>query len=203
VTCAWIGECLSGSPAADDAALMVSRLAASAILYSTSGQPGDLVTASIAIGRGMARIHVISQGAHCQHGLARSTVTATPAAAGLTIICALPEEFAAEGPDKCLTFHIAGSVRPFLPDGPGDDHQLPEGGPVGRGMPVISKITLAGWTAYAAWLVEEAGDTLAALDGLASLEAETAIPADQVFGPDGGGDAATWSAEAARPEAEQ
>ena len=38
-----------------------------------------------------------------------STIAAAaPAAAGLTIICALPEEFAAEGPDKCLTFHIAG-----------------------------------------------------------------------------------------------
>jgi hypothetical protein len=68
---------------------------------------------------------------------------------------------------------------------------------------MISKITLARWTAYAAWFVEELGDTLAALDGLASLEAEAAIPADQVFGPDGEGDAVTWSAAAARPEAEQ
>ena len=133
-----------------------------------------------------------------------STVAAAaPAAAGLTIICALPEEFAAEGPDKCLTFHIAGSARSFLPGGPGDDHRLPEGGPVGGWPLMISKITLAGWTAYAAWLVEEVGDTLAALDGLASLEAEDAIPTGQVFGPDGWGDAATWSAVAARPEAEQ
>lgn len=201
VTCAWIGECLSGSPAADGAAQTVSRLAATAILYP--GRRRDPITVSVAIGRGTARIHVISQGAHCQHGLARSTVTAAPAAAGLTIICALFEEFAAEGPDKCLTFHIAGSVRPFPPGGPGDDHQLPEGGPVGSGTPMISKATLAGWTAYAAWFVEEVGDTLAALDGLASLEAEAAIPADQVFGLDGGGDAATWSADAARPEAEQ
>jgi hypothetical protein len=201
VTCAWIGECLSGSPAADGAAQTISRLAAIAILYP--GQRRDPITVSVAIGRGTARIHVISPGARYQHGRARSAVAAAAPAAGLTIICALPKEFAAEGPDKCLTFHIAGSVRPFPPGGPGDDHQLPEGGPVGSGMPVISKITLAGWTAYAAWLVEEAGDTLAALDGLVSLEAETAIPADQVFGPDGGGDAATWSAEAARPEAEQ
>ena len=37
-----------------------------------------------------------------------STVAAAPVAVGLTIICALPEEFAAGGPDKCLTFHIAG-----------------------------------------------------------------------------------------------
>ena len=202
VTCAWIGECLSGSPAADGAAQTVSRLAATAILYP--GRRRDPVTVSVAIGRGTARIHVISQDARCQHGQARSTVTAAaPAAAGLTIICALPEEFAAEGPDKCLTFHITGSARPFPPGGPGDDHQLPEGGPVGSWPLVISKITLAVWTAYAAWLAEEAGDTLAALDGLASLEAETAIPADQVFGPDGGSDAATCSAEAARPEAEQ
>jgi hypothetical protein len=204
VTCAWIGECLSGSPVADDAALMVSRLAASAILYSTSGQPGDPVTASVAIGRGMARIHVISQGARCRYGRTRSAAAAaTPAAAGLTIICALSEQFAAEGPDKCLTFHIAGSARTFLPGGPGDDHWLPDGGPVGSWPLMISKITLAGWTAYAAWLAEEVSDTRAALDGLASLEAEAAIPAGQVFGPDGWGDAATWSAEAARPEAEQ
>ena len=47
------------------------------------------------------------------------------------------------------------------------------------------------------------GYGLAALDGLASLEAEDAIPAGQVFGPDGWGDAATWSAVAERPEAEQ
>jgi hypothetical protein len=91
----------------------------------------------------------------------------------------------------------------FLPGGLGDDHRLPVGSPVGGWPLMISKITQAGWTAYAVWLVEEAGDTLAALDGPASLEAEDAIPADQVFGPDGWGDAATWSAVAARLEAEQ
>jgi hypothetical protein len=192
----------SGSPAADGAAQTVSRLAATAILYP--GQRRDPITVSVAIGRGTARIHVISQGAHRQHGRARSTVTAVaPAATGLTIICALSEEFAVEGPDKCLTFHIAGSARSFLPGGPSDDHRLPEGGPVGSGTPMISKIALTGWTAYAAWFVEEVGDTLAALDGLVSIEAEAAISADQVFGPDGGGDAGTWSAEAARLEAEQ
>jgi hypothetical protein len=202
VTCAWIGGCLSDSSAADGAAQAVSRLAATAILYP--GRRRDPITVSVAIGRGTARIHVISQGAHCQHSWARSIVpAAAPAAAGLTIICALPEELAAEGPDQCLTFHIAGSARPFPPGGLGDDHQLPEGGPIGSGTPMISKITLAGWIAYAAWFVEEIGDTLAALDGLASLKAEAAIPADQVFGLDGGGDAATWSADAARPEAEQ
>jgi hypothetical protein len=167
------------------------------------GQHCGPITVSVAIGRGTARIHVISQGARCQHGRERSTAAAAaPAAAGLTIICALPEEFAAEGPDKCLTFHIVGSARSFLPGGPGDDHRLPEGGPVGGWPLMISKITLARWTAYAAWLAEEAGDALAALDGLASLEAEPAIPADQAFGPDGWGDAATWSASAARLEAE-
>ena len=202
VTCAWIGECLSGSSAADDAARTVSRLAVTAILYP--GRRRDPITVSVAIGRGTARIHVISQGAHRQHGRVRSAVAAAaPAAAGLTIICALAEEFAAEGPDKCLTFHIAGSVRSFLLGGPGDDHRPPEGSPIGSGTATISKITLARWTAYVAWLVEKAGDALAALDGLASLEAEGAIPADQVFGPDGWGDAATWSAAAASPEAER
>jgi hypothetical protein len=124
VTCAWIGECLSGSPAADDAVRTVSRLAATAILYP--GQCPDPITVSVAIGRGMVRIHVTSQDVRCQHGRARSTAAAAaPAAAGLTVICALPEEFAAEGPDKCLTFHIAGSAQSFPPGGRGDDHELP------------------------------------------------------------------------------
>jgi hypothetical protein len=200
VTCAWIGECLSGSPAADDAALMVSRFAATAILYSVPGQPGDLVTVSVAIGRGAARIHVISQGARCQHDRSRPIAAATPAA-GLTIVCALPEESAAEAPDRCLTFHIAGSARPFPPGGHGDDHRLPEGGPVGGWPLMISKITLAGWAAYAAWLAEEADDALTAIDALTDLQTEAAIAADQVFGPDWG-DAATWSASAARLETE-
>jgi hypothetical protein len=200
VTCAWIGECLSGSPAADDAVRTVTGLAASAILYP--GQRRNPITVSVAIGRGTARIHVISQGVYRQHGRARSAAAAAaPAAAGLTIICALPEKFAAEGPDKCLTFHIAGSARTFLPGGPGDDHRLPDGGAVGSWPLMISKITLAGWTAYAAWLAEEVGDALAALDALTDLEAEAVIPADQVLRPDGRGDAATWSAIAARLEA--
>jgi hypothetical protein len=66
---------------------------------------------------------------------------------------------------------------------------------------MMSKITLAGWAAYAAWLAEEAGDALAALDALTDLEAEAAIPADQVLSPAGWGDAATWSVSAARLEA--
>jgi hypothetical protein len=174
VTYGWIGECLSGSPAADDAARTVSRLAATAILYP--GRRGDPITVSVAIGRGTARIHVISQGTHRQHGRVRSAVAAAaPAATGLTIVCALPGELAAEGPDKCLTFHIAGSVRSFLLGGPGD-HRPPEGSPTGSGTLTISKITLAGWTAYVAWLVEEAGDALAALDGLSSLQVAAARP---------------------------
>jgi hypothetical protein len=124
VTCAWIGKCLSGSPAADDAALMVSRLAATAILYSTSGQPGDLITVSVAIGHGAARVHVIAQATRCQHGRARSIATAsaaaTPAGAGLTIVCELAEEFTDEGPDKCFTLRVAGPVRPSPADGSGE-----------------------------------------------------------------------------------
>jgi anti-sigma regulatory factor (Ser/Thr protein kinase) len=125
-TCAWIGECLSGSPAANDAALMVSRLAATAILYSTSGQPGDPITVSTAIGRGVARVHVISHGARCQHGRARSisiaaaAVAATPVGAGLTIVRELADVFTVEGRDKCFTLRIAGPVRPSPADGSGE-----------------------------------------------------------------------------------
>jgi anti-sigma regulatory factor (Ser/Thr protein kinase) len=121
---AWIAQCLSGSPAAADAALMVSELFTNAILYTTSGHSGGLVTVSIAISRGMARIHVIDQGAFLELGQAAPSTAAAAAAAprlgaGLTIVSTLADEFVTEGPDKCFTLRIAGPVRPSPPDGPG------------------------------------------------------------------------------------
>ena len=78
---AWVAGCLAGSPAAADAALMVSELFANAILYTTSGHSGGLVTVSIAISRGMARIHVIDQGASLDLGKAAPSTAAAAAAA--------------------------------------------------------------------------------------------------------------------------
>jgi anti-sigma regulatory factor (Ser/Thr protein kinase) len=121
---AWIAECLSGSPAADDAALMVSELFANAILYTTSGHSGGLVTVSIAIGRGLARIHAIDQGAFLElNHAAPSTVAAAPGAprprAGLTIVRALADEFVTGVPDKCFTVRIAGPAQSSPLGGPG------------------------------------------------------------------------------------
>src|SRR5262249_33714861 len=83
-------ECLSGSPATDDAALMVSELFTNAILYTRSGQPGGVVTVTIATGRGRARIHVIDQGAHLERidaGQVAAIIAAAPRlGAGLTIV---------------------------------------------------------------------------------------------------------------------
>jgi anti-sigma regulatory factor (Ser/Thr protein kinase) len=122
---AWVADCLPDSSAAADAALMVSELFTNAILYSTSGHPGGLVTMSIAIGRGMARIHVIDQGGHLELSQAARSVAAAVAeaphlGAGLTIVRDLADEFAAEGPDKCFTLRVAVPVRPSPPDGPGE-----------------------------------------------------------------------------------
>ena len=119
---AWIAECLSGSPAADDAALMVSELFTNAILYTTSGHSGGLVTVSIAISRGMARIHVIDQGAFLElsqaaPSTAAAVATAPRLGAGLTIVSTLADEFVTEGGQ--VTLRIAAPVRPSPPDGPG------------------------------------------------------------------------------------
>ena len=120
----WVADCLPDSPAAADAALMVSELFTNAVLYSTSGHPGGTVTVSIALGRGMARIHVIDQGGHLELSrAARSVAAAVTEAphlgAGLTIVRELADEFMAEGPDKCFTLRIAVPVRSSPPDGPG------------------------------------------------------------------------------------
>ena len=121
---AWITGCLAGSPAADDAALMVSELFANAVLYTTSGHVGGLVTVSIAISRGMARIHVIDQGASLEPGQAAPSTAAAAAAAprlgaGLTIVRELADEFVTDGPDKCFTLRVAGPFQPSPLDGPG------------------------------------------------------------------------------------
>ena len=71
---------------------MVSELFTNAISYSASGHSGGQVTVSIAISRGMARIHVIDQGALSRAQPGGSFVPLRPLAAaprlgaGLTIV---------------------------------------------------------------------------------------------------------------------
>lgn len=123
---AWIADCLPDSPAAADAALMVSELFTNAILYSMSGRPGGVVTVSIAIGRGKARIHVIDQGgllelSQAARSVAPAVAEAPHLGAGLTIVRELADEFAADGPDKCFTLRVAGPARPSPPGDPGEN----------------------------------------------------------------------------------
>ena len=122
---AWVADCLPDSPAADDAALMVSELFTNAISLldvGPSGWPGHV---SIAVGRGMARVDVIDQGGDLEVSKAALSVAAAVAeaphlGAGLTIVRELADESAAEGPDKCFTLRVAVPVRPSPPDGPGE-----------------------------------------------------------------------------------
>ena len=121
----WVADCLPDSPAAADAALMVSELFTNAVLYSTSGYPGGLVTVSIALGRGLARIHVIDQGGYLELSQAARSVAAAVAeaphlGAGLTIVREMADEFVVEGPDRCFTLRVAAPVRSSPPDGPGE-----------------------------------------------------------------------------------
>ncbi|MGH3192344.1 MAG: ATP-binding protein [Streptosporangiaceae bacterium] len=119
---AWVTSYLPGSPAAGDAALMVSELFTNAILYSTSGHSGGSVTVIIAISRSMARIDVIDQGgaldlrqaAFC---VAAAVVEATRLGAGLTIVRELADASGDDGPDKWFTLCVD------VPAGPA------EGGP--------------------------------------------------------------------------
>lgn len=121
---AWVAGCLAGSPAAADAVLMVSELFTNAVLYSTSGHPGGVVTVSIALGRGMARIHVIDQGGHLELSQAARTVATAVAEAphlggGLTIVRELADEFVVDGPDRCFTLRVAAPSPADEPGGSG------------------------------------------------------------------------------------
>ena len=53
----------SGSPVADDVALMVSDLVTHALHYSRSGLPGGSVIVRLKIGSGRVRVDVIDEGA--------------------------------------------------------------------------------------------------------------------------------------------
>jgi anti-sigma regulatory factor (Ser/Thr protein kinase) len=119
---AWVADCLPGSPAAADAALILSELFTSTIFYWASGHAGGLATVSIAIGRGRARIHVIDQGARLELSRADHSAAAEEPRLGatMTIVRELADEFVAEGPDKCVTFRVAGPARLSLPDEPGE-----------------------------------------------------------------------------------
>ena len=169
---------------------MVSELFANAILYTTSGHSGGLVTVSIAISRGMARIHVIDQGASLELGQAAPSTAAAAAAAprlgaGLTIVRQLADEFVTEGPDKCFTLRVAGPVRPSLSDGPGGselEHERRGGHPMKDPHIHAEKTTAAGIRAAGHEGADRRGPRRGpgpAKDGQYRLRSPAVIPFDQ------------------------
>jgi Histidine kinase-like ATPase domain len=101
---AWVAGFFAGSPAAADAALMVSELFTNAIKYTASRLPGGLVTVKVAAGDGTARVDVIDQGAlpgtAAAHGLGK----------GLVIVAQLAELFGADGSDRWFAVRTGGAA---------------------------------------------------------------------------------------------
>jgi anti-sigma regulatory factor (Ser/Thr protein kinase) len=101
---AWVAGFLADSPAADDAALMVSELVTNAILYSASRLPGGVVTVSVRTENGSARVDVIDQGEippclAAPHGLGQ----------GLEIVRQLADVFGAEDGSRWFSLHLGGT----------------------------------------------------------------------------------------------
>ncbi len=92
---AWVAGFVSGSPAADDAALLTSELVTNAILHSASRLPGGQVTVSVRATDDMVRVNVVDQGAvppclAVPRGLGQ----------GLVLVAALADVFGADGCDR-------------------------------------------------------------------------------------------------------
>ena len=111
----WVISHLSGSPAADDAALMVSELVTNALRYSRSGLPGGSVTVKLKITAGQLRVDVIDQGPDYEQATAVPGVD-TPLdgvpglGAGLVIVRQLADTWGAEGPDSWFTLSLGGAI---------------------------------------------------------------------------------------------
>ena len=99
----WVAGFVSGSPAADDAALMTSELAANAVLYSASGLPGGAFTVSVRAGGGSVRVDVTDQG-----GMPRVSAAAG-LGKGLAIVSQLADVFGADGADRWFCLRTGGA----------------------------------------------------------------------------------------------
>jgi anti-sigma regulatory factor (Ser/Thr protein kinase) len=104
----WVVGHISGSPAADDVALMVSELVTNAL-------PGGSVTVSLKITAGQLRVDVIDQGPDYEQATAVSCVD-TPLdgvpglGAGLAIVRQLADTWGAEGSDSWFTLSLGGAI---------------------------------------------------------------------------------------------
>ena len=101
---AWVAGFVSGSPAADDVALLTSELVTNAVLYSASRLPGGVVTVNVRNDDSMVRVDVIDQGAvppcvAAPHGLGQ----------GLALVAALADVFGADGRDRWFAICTGGA----------------------------------------------------------------------------------------------
>jgi anti-sigma regulatory factor (Ser/Thr protein kinase) len=101
---AWVAGFASGSPAADDAALLTSELVTNAILHSASRLPGGQVMVSVRAMDDMVRVDVIDQGAvpaclAAPRGLGQ----------GLVLVAALADVFGADGCDRWFALRTDGA----------------------------------------------------------------------------------------------
>jgi anti-sigma regulatory factor (Ser/Thr protein kinase) len=100
----WVAGFLTGSPAADDAALVTSELVTNAILHSASRLPGGRVTVSVRAMDDMVRVDVVDQGAvppflAAPRGLGQ----------GLVLVAALADVFGADGCDRWFALRTGGA----------------------------------------------------------------------------------------------
>src|SRR5712691_3571235 len=113
---AWVAGFLLGSPAADDAALMVSELFTNAVLYSRSRLPGGQVTVRAEVGGGSIRVEVIDQGA------AAPGAAAPPGlGTGLAIVAELADECGTDGRSRWFLLRNAGASMTAVTARPGLD----------------------------------------------------------------------------------
>ena len=111
----WVVSHLpSGSPVADDVALMVSDLVTHALHYSRSGLPGGSVIVRLKIGSGRVRAEVIDQGAIPElnkpiRHVGAAIDTEGELGASLFLVHELAESFGAEGPRRWFTLSLGGA----------------------------------------------------------------------------------------------
>ena len=100
---AWVAGFVSGSPAADDAALLTSELVTNAVLHTASRLPGGQITVSVRAMDDMVRVDVVDQGAAPPEPTAPRGL-----GQGLTIVTALADVFGADGCDRWFALRTGG-----------------------------------------------------------------------------------------------
>jgi anti-sigma regulatory factor (Ser/Thr protein kinase) len=86
----------AGQPAAQDAALLVSELAANSVRHSASGRPGGTLTITVIARPGRVRVEVTDDGGSGQPRLRRAPGSDAEGSRGLLIVDALASKWGHE-----------------------------------------------------------------------------------------------------------